>query len=52
MVLDLGLPGLNGVEATAEISRVAPGVAILMLTMFDDDADDNNDDYGAGGGVM
>jgi DNA-binding NarL/FixJ family response regulator len=37
LVMDIQMPGLNGVEATAEITRMAPGVAILMLTMFDDD---------------
>ncbi|GIH05378.1 DNA-binding response regulator [Rhizocola hellebori] len=37
LVMDIQMPGLNGVEATAEISRAAPKVAILMLTMFDDD---------------
>jgi DNA-binding NarL/FixJ family response regulator len=37
LVMDVQMPGLNGVEATAEISRMAPAVAIVMLTMFDDD---------------
>jgi DNA-binding NarL/FixJ family response regulator len=37
LVMDIQMPGLNGVEATAEITRMAPAVAILMLTMFDDD---------------
>ena len=31
------MPGLSGIEATREIGRVAPAVAVLMLTMFDDD---------------
>jgi DNA-binding NarL/FixJ family response regulator len=37
LVMDIQMPGLNGVDATAEITRLAPTVAILMLTMFDDD---------------
>jgi DNA-binding NarL/FixJ family response regulator len=37
MVMDIQMPGLSGVAATREISRVAPAVAVLMLTMFDDD---------------
>ncbi|WP_344217672.1 response regulator transcription factor [Kribbella sancticallisti] len=31
------MPDLSGIEATREITRVAPDVAVLMLTMFDDD---------------
>jgi DNA-binding NarL/FixJ family response regulator len=37
LVMDVQMPELTGVEATREISRVAPNVAVLMLTMFDDD---------------
>jgi DNA-binding NarL/FixJ family response regulator len=37
MIMDIQMPGLNGVAATREIARVAPDVAVLMLTMFDDD---------------
>ena len=37
LIMDIQMPGLGGVAATAEIARAAPGVAVLMLTMFDDD---------------
>jgi DNA-binding NarL/FixJ family response regulator len=37
VVMDIQMPGMNGIDATREISRVAPGVAVLMLTMFEDD---------------
>lgn len=37
IVMDIRMPGMNGVDATRHISRRAPGVAVLMLTMFDDD---------------
>jgi DNA-binding NarL/FixJ family response regulator len=37
LVMDIQMPGLTGVEAAREIGRVAPQVAVLMLTMFDDD---------------
>ncbi|MFL6073331.1 MAG: response regulator [Mycobacteriales bacterium] len=37
LVMDLRMPDLDGVAATAEIGRVAPGVAVLVLTMFEDD---------------
>jgi len=31
------MPVLDGVAATREICRVAPGVAVLVLTMHDED---------------
>jgi DNA-binding NarL/FixJ family response regulator len=37
LVMDVQMPEMTGVEAAGEISRVAPEVAVLMLTMFDDD---------------
>lgn len=36
-VLDLQMSELDGFEATREIGRAAPAVAVLVLTMFDDD---------------
>lgn len=38
IVLDIQMPDLDGVGAAREIRRAAPQVAVLMLTMFDDDA--------------
>ena len=37
LVMDLHMPELDGVAATAEITRVAPGVSVLVLSMLDDD---------------
>jgi DNA-binding NarL/FixJ family response regulator len=37
LVMDINMPDLSGIEATREIARDAPTVAVLMLTMFDDD---------------
>src|SRR5947209_9534754 len=37
LVLDIQMPDLDGVSAAREITRDAPAVAVLMLTMFDDD---------------
>ena len=31
------MPGRNGIDATREISRLAPEVNVLVLTMFEDD---------------
>jgi DNA-binding NarL/FixJ family response regulator len=37
LVMDLRMPDLDGAAATAEIARRAPEVAVLVLTMFEDD---------------
>jgi two-component system response regulator NreC len=37
-VLDIGMPLLNGIEATRQIIRRAPGVRILILSMHSDQA--------------
>jgi DNA-binding NarL/FixJ family response regulator len=37
VVMDINMPGVNGVEATRRIIAARPGVAVLVLTMFDDD---------------
>jgi len=38
LVLDISMPEVSGIEVAHELARVAPDVAILMLTMHDDDA--------------
>lgn len=38
VVMDLQMPELDGVEATRQIIAEAPGAAVLVLTMHDDDA--------------
>jgi DNA-binding NarL/FixJ family response regulator len=37
MLMDLGMPGRNGIEATREIVGRHPGIAVLIVTMFEDD---------------
>jgi two-component system response regulator NreC len=37
-VLDIGMPLLNGIEATAQITRRMPSVAVLILSMHADEA--------------
>jgi DNA-binding NarL/FixJ family response regulator len=36
VLLDIGLPRLNGVEAARQIRQVAPGTKILFLTVNND----------------
>ena len=37
VLMDIGLPGLNGVETTAEILRHHPDCKIVILSMYDDE---------------
>src|SRR5579862_546987 len=37
VLMDIGLPGLNGVETTAEILRFNPECKIVILSMYDDE---------------
>jgi len=37
IVMDVRMADLDGIAATREVVRVAPSVAVLVLTMFDDD---------------
>jgi two-component system response regulator NreC len=37
-VLDIGMPLLNGIEATRQIARKVPGVHVLIVSMHSDEA--------------
>src|SRR5215210_4667634 len=38
IVMDLNMPGMSGIEATARALEASPGVAVLMLTINREDA--------------
>jgi DNA-binding NarL/FixJ family response regulator len=37
-IIDIGLPGINGIEAAQGIKAAAPTTLVVMLTMYDDEA--------------
>jgi len=37
IVMDISMPGLNGLEATREIVKAVPAAKVLVLTSYDDD---------------
>ncbi len=37
VILDIGMPSLNGLEATRQILKTNPGVRVLILTLHDSD---------------
>src|SRR5512136_2324423 len=36
-LMDIGLPGMNGIEATSELLRHCPEVKVVILSMYDDE---------------
>ncbi|MFY9725734.1 MAG: response regulator transcription factor [Bryobacteraceae bacterium] len=36
-LVDIGLPGMNGIEATTELLRHCPEVKVIILSMYDDE---------------
>jgi DNA-binding NarL/FixJ family response regulator len=42
IVMDMSMPGLNGIQACVEILKVLPKTAILMLSMYSEEAQVRN----------
>jgi DNA-binding NarL/FixJ family response regulator len=37
VLMDIKMPGANGIEATREIVRTSPHIGVLVITMYEDD---------------
>jgi two-component system, NarL family, response regulator LiaR len=38
VIMDIGLPGINGIEAAQGIKTALPATPVVMLTIYDDEA--------------
>jgi DNA-binding NarL/FixJ family response regulator len=36
VLMDIGLPGMSGIQCVAELKRIAPAVQIIMVTVYED----------------
>src|SRR6185437_12488016 len=38
LVMDIGMPNLNGIEAARQVATIAPQVSVVILSMHSDEA--------------
>jgi DNA-binding NarL/FixJ family response regulator len=38
VIMDIGLPGISGIEAAQSIKAAVPGTRVVVLTIYDDEA--------------
>jgi two-component system, NarL family, invasion response regulator UvrY len=38
VIMDIGLPGINGIEAAQDIKAAVPNTQVVMLSIYDDEA--------------
>ena len=37
ILMDIGLPGMNGIECLKQVKQIMPGLLVVMITVFEDD---------------
>lgn len=52
LLMDIGLPGMNGIEGIKKVKELYPSIEILMLTVYDDDEKIFNSIYSGASGYI
>jgi DNA-binding NarL/FixJ family response regulator len=52
VVMDLSLPGFDGIEATRRIKQAQPGIGVVALSGYADDEDTRRETIEAGAAVL